>query len=102
MQARAKHDAWVTQSKKYANDTEDARERYMEIAKELGWEGGDSSSGSAIGGIRVSMMAQEEVPAGASSELHDAVIEGRAEEVERLVKSGMDVDSRDNYVGLHR
>ena len=104
MAARAKHDAWVTQSQKYT-DVEEAKGRYIEIAKEIGWEGGKSGSGGAMGGVKVSVMAKAEDTRGdeaGSSELHEAVIEGRAEEVERLVKAGRDVDSKDEYVSLAR
>lgn len=102
MAARAKHDAWVTQSQKYS-DVEEAKGRYIEIAKEIGWEGGKSGSGGAMGGVKVSVMAKEEATPGdevGTSELHEAVIDGRAEEVERLVKAGSDVDSKDEYVSL--
>lgn len=102
MQARAKHDAWVTQSQKFT-DIEEAKSRYIEIAKEIGWEGGKSGSGGAMGGVRVSMMAQEEglgEEVGESSKLHEAVIDGKVEEVERLVKGGSNVDSKDEYVSL--
>jgi hypothetical protein len=98
MQARAKHDAWVTQSQKYT-EVEEAKGRYIELAKEIGWEGGKSGSGGAMGGVKVSVMAQEEVEGeGESSKLHEAVIDGRVEEVERLVKGGTSVDSKDEYV----
>jgi len=100
MAARAKHDAWVTQSQKYS-DVEEAKGRYIEVAKEIGWEGGKSGSGGAMGGVKVSVMAQEEDSPGdevGTSELHEAVIDGRAEEVERLVKAGNSVDSKDEYV----
>jgi len=102
--ARAKHDAWATQSQKYS-DVEEAKGRYIEIAKEIGWEGGKSGSGGAMGGVKVSVMAKEEDSLGneaGSSELHEAVIDGRVEEVERLVKAGRDVDSKDDYVSLAR
>lgn len=102
MAARAKHDAWVTQSQKFT-DVEEAKGRYIEIAKEIGWEGGKTGSRGAMGGVKVSVMAQEEDTRGdeaGTSELHEAVIDGRAEEVERLVKAGSSVDSKDEYVSL--
>ena len=58
-----------------------------------------------MGGVKVSVMAKEEDSLGneaGSSELHEAVIDGRVEEVERLVKAGRDVDSKDDYVSLAR
>jgi hypothetical protein len=98
MQARAKHDAWVTQSQKHS-EVEPAKSRYIELAKEIGWEGGKSGQGGAMGGVKVSTMAQESVDEeGEMSELHEAVIDGKVEEVERLVKGGSDVDSKDQYV----
>jgi hypothetical protein len=103
MAARAKHDAWVTQSQKYT-DVEEAKERYIELAKEIGWEAGESGSGAPMGGMKVSMMAQDTSldREGEASELHEAVIDGKAEEVERLVKSGISVDAVDIYVSLQR
>jgi hypothetical protein len=100
--ARAKHDAWVAQSKKY-NDIEEVKGRYIEIAKELGWEGGKSGSGGAMGGVKVSVMAQEENVSGreaGTSKLHEAVIDGTEEEVVDLVGAGTSVNSKDEYVSL--
>ena len=99
MQARAKHDAWVTQSQKHS-EVEGAKSRYIELAKEIGWEGGKSGQGGAMGGVKVSTMAQDTSvdEEGEMSELHEAVIDGKVEEVERLVKGGSDVDSKDEYV----
>jgi hypothetical protein len=99
MQARAKHDAWVTQSQKHS-EVEEAKGRYIELAKEIGWEGGKSGQGGAMGGVKVSTMAQDTSvnEEGETSELHEAVIDGKVEEVERLVKGGGDVDSKDEYV----
>lgn len=102
MQARAKHDAWVTQAQKYVDDTEGAKARYIEIAKDLGWEGGRSGSGGAMGGVRVSMMAQEDQEEGSrvgeTSKLHEAVLDGNVKEVERILAAGGVVDTRDEYV----
>ena len=55
-----------------------------------------------MGGVKVSTMAQDTSvdEEGETSELHEAVIDGKVEEVERLVKGGSDVDSKDEYVGL--
>jgi hypothetical protein len=101
MQARAKHDAWVAQAQKYADDEEGAKARYIEIAKDLGWEGGKSGSGGAMGGVRVSMMAQDEGEgSGSTSKLHEAVLDGQIKEVERLLSAGAGVDSRDAYVSF--
>ena len=100
MQARAKHDAWLAQSQKYA-EVDNAKERYIELAKEIGWEGGTSGSGGALGGVKVSVMAQEEGE-GESSKLHEAVIDGKVEEVERLVRAGTSVDTKDEYVSRPR
>jgi hypothetical protein len=100
MQARAKHDAWVTQSQKHS-EVEEAKSRYIELAKEIGWEGGKSGQGGAMGGVKVSTMAQDSVDEeGETSELHEAVIDGKVEEVERLIKGGSDVDPKDEYVRL--
>lgn len=102
MAARAKHDAWVLEAGKHADDVEGAKARYIEIAKEIGWEGGKSGSGGAMGGVRVSMMASEEEKLGESSGtsgLHDAVIDGDQGRVRRIVKEGSDVNGRDEYVG---
>jgi hypothetical protein len=105
MQARAKHDAWVAQAYNYAQDPEEAKGRYIEIAKELGWEGGKSGSGGAMGGVRVSTMAPPEENQGAGGEvskLHEAVLDGQVQEVERLLSGGAGVDSIDEYVSLGR
>lgn len=101
MQARAKHDAWVTQSQKYS-EVEEAKSRYIDLAKEIGWEGGKSGQGGAMGGVKVSMMAQDPSvdEGGETSELHEAVIDGKVEEVERLVKGGNDVNLKDEYASL--
>ena len=55
-----------------------------------------------MGGVKVSMMAQDSsVDEGAkASELHEAVIDGKVKEVERLVEGGNDVNSKDEYVCL--
>jgi hypothetical protein len=99
MQARAKHDAWVSEAQKYVNDVEEAKGRYIEIAKGLGWEGGKSGSGGAMGGVKVSMMAPEEIGGeGESSKLHEAVIDEKGDEIERIVKSGIGVNAKDEYV----
>lgn len=104
MAARAKHDAWVAQAARFSDDTDGAKARYIEIAKELGWEGGKAgASGSgALGGVRVSTMAPPEDPdageASGSSRLHDAVIDGDEARVRRIIQEGEKVDVRDEYV----
>lgn len=101
MAARAKYDAWVQQSKTYP-ELDDARERYIDIARDIGWDGDVSSSGSSgpMGGVRVSTMAPPAEEGGeGSSKLHDAVIDGDVKAVRRLLKEeGVSVDSRDEYV----
>lgn len=105
IQARAKHDAWVAQAQKYSQDPEEAKSRYIEIAKELGWEGGKSGSGGAMGGVRVSTMAPPEEDQGGGGEiskLHEAVLDGKVQEVELLLSGGAGVDGIDEYVSLGR
>lgn len=116
MTARAKYDAWVSQSKTYSSDLEAAKERYISIAREIGWDGDVSSksnSSGPMGGVRVSTMAppDEEVGKGkgngdgngeGSSKLHDAVIDGDVEMVKKLIKEEkVPVDTRDEYVSQH-
>jgi acyl-CoA-binding protein len=55
--ARAKYDAWVEQHSEHP-EAGDARERYMEIAEELGWKR-DSKAPKGMG-VSVSMMSGEQ------------------------------------------
>lgn len=104
MASRAKYDAWNSQAGKYADDVDGAKGRYIEIAREMGWEGAESGSSSSgpMGGVRVSTMAApEEEGSGepnGTSKLHDAVIDADESLVRRLVKEGEHVDTRDQYV----
>lgn len=106
MTARAKHDAWVNQAKLYSSDLSSAKERYISIARDIGWDGDVSASSSSgpMGGVKVSTMAPLEVDrdtgAGSgSSKLHDAVIDGDERVVRTLIEDErVPVDSRDEYV----
>lgn len=104
MTARAKYDAWVSQSKRYP-DIEDAKDRYITIAREIGWDGDVSSKGGngPMGGVKVSTMAPLEVEGNGerSSRLHDAVIDGDTKLARSLIENGgVPVDTRDEYVHL--
>jgi hypothetical protein len=59
---KAKWTAWSTQGEKYGSNTDEACERYLEIAEELGykWKGEGKSSGSGVGGGAVSAFARDE------------------------------------------
>ncbi|RXK37128.1 hypothetical protein M231_05579 [Tremella mesenterica] len=78
---RAKHDAWLAQSTKY-EIPDDARVRYIELAKGLGWDGAKVSAGWR----NVSVMTVEDEPvAGPSGTIHDAVIDNDLDKVRELV-----------------
>ena len=105
MTARAKYDAWVSQSRIYP-DLDDAKERYVDIARDIGWDGDVSSKGGngPMGGVKVSTMApldegRLEGQGEGSSKLHDAVIDGDISMARKLIsQDGVPVDTRDEYV----
>ncbi|WRT68912.1 uncharacterized protein IL334_005894 [Kwoniella shivajii] len=128
---RAKYDAWVAQLSKYASAGENginaARDRYVVIAKEIGWSGdndddeevdlenldtepsairkdkGKSQQDNPIGGVKVSVMSEEGEQGDTNSPLHDAVIANRLEEVRALIKKGYIINDKDEfgYTPLH-
>jgi hypothetical protein len=64
---KAKHAAWISAGRKYGQDTDQARRRYIEIAQGLGWtfDGDSGAAGSSkrsagIGGGSVSVMQKVE------------------------------------------
>jgi hypothetical protein len=128
MSGRAKWNAWKKAGQEYPdeNGKERAIQRYLEMAKQLGWQeqsvgsetkqastdidydrldeddGADESKQSDSGfNVKVSVMDRpDEVPA-ASGTLHALVLDGRLDAIEAALQNGdLDVNSRDEFVGL--
>lgn len=107
MTGRAKWDAWDAAGKKYSGGT-GAESRYLEIARDLGWQPGvssnkskesddesDSSSESGGGGssgmgVVVSSMAAPETETDNST--HGLAIAGDADKLETLISLDKDID----------
>jgi len=107
MTGRAKWDAWDAAGKKYSGGT-GAESRYLEIARDLGWQPGvssnkskesddesDSSSESGGGGssgmgVVVSSMAAPETETDSST--HGLAIAGDADKLETLISLDKDID----------
>lgn len=125
---KAKHSAWVEAAKRFGDDVDAAKSRYIEIAFENGWqpaaERGDTrGGGSGLGGVRVSAMQREAVQeqdhpsrSGVSllvqylilltldrseSHLHRAVEDGRLDDVKRLIdQDPTSLNKQDEYVRI--
>nr|XP_018259034.1 uncharacterized protein I303_08577 [Kwoniella dejecticola CBS 10117]OBR81192.1 hypothetical protein I303_08577 [Kwoniella dejecticola CBS 10117] len=124
---RAKHDAWAAQHAKYSpkhkEGIEMARQRYMAIAKQIGWNGdgeededevdlenlddspfdmakqdkGKIKADNPIGGVKVSVMSGEEEMESANP-LHDAVSENDIPGVQALLRAdSAAINSKDAY-----
>lgn len=132
MVGRAKWDAWKGTSETYENNTHAAEQRYLVIARELGWvprsnpvaggkqledadaDGGvwddsktsDSSGGGGGGGMGtfVSSMAYSGPDLGEAQTLHGVAIAGDSEQLDKflLVNPTVDINSRDEFVRFSR
>ena len=128
MTGRAKWDVWSNTQKVYHDRKADAENRYLEIARGLGWVPGttsgaepetssdepdevwdeelamkvSSSSGGEGGmGTFVSSMTRPTAQGGEAESLHKLAIDGDALGVSRFLKENplMDVNERDEFVG---
>lgn len=114
MTGRAKWDAWDAVGKRYTDGAE-AEGRYLEIARDLGWQPGvspgksdeesDSSSeerGDASGmGVAVSSMAAPETEI--DNTLHGLAIAGDVNNLETLISLDRDIDlnALDDFASAH-
>jgi len=129
MTGRAKWDAWSNTQKTYHDRKADAENRYLDIARELGWVPGaaafqtvvdaqpetsadeiwddelamkvsSSSCGGGSMGAFVSAVIRPTAQGGEET-LHKLAIDGDALEVSRFLKANplMDIDERDEFVG---
>jgi acyl-CoA-binding protein len=112
---RAKWDAWNDISKRFATDgIEAAEQRYMNIAKFLGWEKNKKATDEAGktdedatkvekgggGGMGVAVSAMK-APEFNGEDIHSLAISGNVQKMARLLESGdpqVDVNGRDEYV----
>ncbi|KAF9520653.1 hypothetical protein BS47DRAFT_1286893, partial [Hydnum rufescens UP504] len=100
---RAKWDSWDSVGKAYDNRPGDVEARYIQIARDLGWNGITSGNGGM--GVSVSVMADssddgdEEVEAS----LHGHALSGEVESLTALADQGADVNILDEfgYTPLH-
>ncbi|KZV71273.1 ankyrin [Peniophora sp. CONT] len=127
MTGRAKWDAWAQAGKEYDGRAGQAEERYLEIARGMGWvpgeaptpedkgkgkevdngeeDDGESSRGGGTGmGVSVSKMAVEGEEE-STSELHRLAVEDDAFELLNFIDGtpGLDVNAKDEfgYTALH-
>ncbi|WVW79049.1 hypothetical protein I302_101012 [Kwoniella bestiolae CBS 10118] len=127
---RAKYDAWAAQHTKYSAMTDgqiSASQRYIEIAVQIGWSGdideedvdlenlddepvkstGQERRDNPIGGVKVSVMSEEQEENKDEDEthpMHRAVAENNVQKVEELVKedpSLIDLKDEFGYTPLH-
>ncbi|KAI0053350.1 ankyrin [Auriscalpium vulgare] len=112
MTARAKWNAWAQSSKDYGEHLPAAEERYLEIARSLGWTEGQAKTadeerlspedagrtGSGMG-ASVSMMAPPPPEDGDAGELHSLAVNDDGEALSEYLKSspGYDINLRDEY-----
>ncbi|KAE9408193.1 ankyrin [Gymnopus androsaceus JB14] len=95
MTGRAKWDAWDAAGKRYTDGAE-AEGRYLEIARDLGWQPGESDPsseehGGASGmGVAVSSMAAPETEI--DNTLHGLAIAGDVNKLETLISLDRDID----------
>lgn len=107
MTGRAKWDAWDAAGKQYSGGT-GAETRYLEIARDLGWQpgvfvsesnesddesdsSGDSGGGGSSGlGVVVSSMAEPETET--DNSIHGLAIAGDANKLENLISLDKDID----------
>lgn len=114
MTARAKWDAWAQMAKDYEGRAQDAEERYLEIARGLGWKEGVSmlpsesssgddaeSRGSGTGmGVSVSVLSAPALEADEAGTLHGIVVENDLDALSALVEANptIDLNAKDEYV----
>ncbi|KAL4070864.1 acyl CoA binding protein-domain-containing protein [Scleroderma citrinum] len=112
MTGRAKWDAWSNTHKTYHDRRADAENRYLDIARELGWVPGaasssvsSSSNGGAGMGTFVSALVRPTTGDGETETLQKLAIDGDALEVSRFLEANplMDINERDEfgYTALH-
>ncbi|BEJ14782.1 hypothetical protein CspHIS471_0405490 [Cutaneotrichosporon sp. HIS471] len=109
-EARHKHDSWGRVATAFGGRPDDAKVRYVEIARQAGWKGLDApaspedeeeeeprKTGGTGFGPSVSVMAREEGHEDASaSALHDAASQGDTEALAKLLDD-TNVNGKDEY-----
>ena len=115
---RAKWDAWALASKTYEERPSEAEQRYLDIARSLGWEDGATTiatadkteehpkrSGGGTGmGVSVSVVTPPSPDAEAASDLHGyaMAMDDDVTAISAFLRDteGLDVNARDEYVSL--
>lgn len=107
---RAKWDAWDEIGKRFTSSgLEAAEERYVEIAKSLGWEGDHTagtaseekhdSEGSSSGGMGVSVSSATKPPEENGEDIHSLAVSGNFPKLALLLNDPqLDVNERDQFV----
>jgi Acyl CoA binding protein len=115
---RAKWDAWAQASKTYEGRPSEAEQRYLAIARSLGWEDGATTiatadkteedaerSGGGTGmGVSVSVVSPPSPDAKAASDLHGyaMAMDDDVAAISAFLRDteGLDINARDEYVSL--
>ncbi|CAK9786803.1 ankyrin [Cutaneotrichosporon oleaginosum] len=111
-EARHKYDAWARIATAFGGRPDDAKARYVEVARGAGWMGNASPGAEAgEGGVEVevkkksggmgfgpsvSVMEREEGEEGPGSALHDAASEGDVAALDKLLERN-NVNIKDEY-----
>lgn len=105
---RAKWDAWDEIGKRFAQSgPEAAEERYIEIAKSLGWGGntgepsndGDSTGSGGMRGMGVSVSSAVKPPEEKGEDIHSLAVSGNFSKLALLLDDPqVDVNERDQFV----
>jgi hypothetical protein len=116
---RAKWDAWALASKTYEGRPSEAEQRYLDIAKSLGWEDGataaaaaaatdeteeqaESSGGGTGMGVSVSVVSPPSPDEEATSGLHGYAMGDDVAATSAFLRDNedLDINARDEYVSL--
>jgi acyl-CoA-binding protein len=114
---RAKWDAWKLASETYEDRSSDAEDRYLYIARDLGWKEGappaamtseteewfaaERGGGGSGMGVSVSVMSSPEEEEEIGSGLHAYAMRddvGAMSAFLQEAEEGLDIDARDEYV----
>ncbi|KAG7563038.1 hypothetical protein FFLO_01470 [Filobasidium floriforme] len=96
---KAKWNAWKAQGEKYGEDAQGAKEKYIEISEEIGYQVGKTSKGG-VGGVVVSSMSRTDMDS--EEELHEPVharaMDGDIQALTDILKSDGDlINSQDEF-----
>ncbi|KAI9512826.1 ankyrin [Russula earlei] len=112
---RAKWDAWKLAARTYEGRPSEAEDRYLVIARSLGWEEGarpkaatdetereersETAGGGAGMGVAVSVMSSPQEDQGRTSGLHDYAMRDDVVATSAFLRAAqdLDVDGRDEY-----